>query len=149
MDTGEHSTSAGSASLDENHLVSELKQALQATIFTSSLRIAPRRVHQIAQEIAAAFRRFLEAQEHADIAYTYGQTLAGEGISHQAILALIDALHRICWESAHRSTSGSPVSVRYGNPLLAGYMAEREASLLREQERTRLALERARAHDAY
>jgi hypothetical protein len=149
MDTHEQTTSARITTLDETHLVTELKQALQATIFTSSLRIAPRRVHQIAQEVAAAFRRFLEGQEHADIAYTYGQALADEGISHQAILALIDALHRICWESAHRSTSESPVSVRYGNPLLAGYMAGREASLLREQERTRLALDRARAQNAY
>ena len=31
--------------------------------------------------------------------------------------------------------------------LLAGYMARREANLLQEQERTRLALERARTRD--
>ena len=133
------------ASLDETCLAAELKQALQATIFTSSLRIAPRRVYQISQEFAAAFRQFLDEQKHAEVAYAYGQRLAKEGIGHGAILALIDVLHRVCWESADATADGLPASVQYCNPLLAGYMAGREADLLREQERTRLALDRARA----
>jgi len=130
--------SRDAAGLDETCLAVELKQALQATIFTSGLRIAPRRVQQISQEFAAAFRQFLEEQ-HAETAYAYGQRLSQEGIGHGAMLALVDVLHHVCWESA------DPTSVQYGNPLLAGYMAGREAELLREQERTRLALERARA----
>jgi hypothetical protein len=60
-------------------------------------------------------------------------------------LALIDVLHHVCWRSYDSTADGAPVSVQYCNPLLAGYMAGREADLLREQERTRLALERARA----
>jgi hypothetical protein len=126
-------------SLDETYLAVELKQALQATIFTSGLRIAPHRVQQISQEFAAAFCQFLEEQPHAEVAYAYGLRLAQEGIGHGAMLALVDVLHHVCWESA------DPTSVQYGNPLLAGYMAGREADLLREQERTRLALDRARA----
>jgi hypothetical protein len=53
----------------------------------------------------------------------------------------------VCWESIDPDVNRLPVSVRYSNPLLAGYMAGREAYLLQEQERTRLALERARAQD--
>jgi hypothetical protein len=133
--------------LDETRLVAELKQALQATIFDSRLRIAPRRMHQIVQEVAAAFRLFVEQQENVDAAYAFGQRLADEGIGHRTILALIDVLHNACWESADATASRSPTSIRYSNPLLAGYMARREAYLLQEQERTRLALERARTQN--
>jgi len=89
------------------------------------------------------------AQGQAGAAYAYGWRLAAAGIGHRATLALVDALHRICWESADRGSGGSPASVRYSNPLLAVYKATREVSLLREQERTRLAIGRARAQNAY
>ena len=147
MMTSDATTFMQAGKLDETRLAAELQQALQATIFDSGLRIAPKRMHQIVQEVATAFRRFLEEHEHTDAAYTFGQYLADAGVGHRTLLALMDVFHHTCWESAATTTGRSPASVRYGTPLLAGYMARREAYLLQEQERTRLALERARTRD--
>jgi hypothetical protein len=142
------STSTASITQDGAGLAAALKQALQATVFTSSLRIAPRRIQQISHEIAAAFHEFQKERQDTAITYTYGRHLAQEGLGHDGILALIDVLHRACWESAGATASGLPASAQYCHPLLAGYMAGREAHLLQEQERTRLALERARTQAA-
>jgi hypothetical protein len=133
------------APLEEQDLERSLQQALQATIFTSNLRVSPRRVNQIAREVATAFRQFLAAQDCAAPIFAYGQRLAGEGIGHKAILALVETLHCVAWERADLGSARLPASVPCGSHLLAGYMAGREAYLLQEQERTRIALERARA----
>jgi hypothetical protein len=137
--------SAPAPDLDEERLAIDLKRALQATVFTSNLRVSPRRVQQIALEIAATFRRFLAEPAYAETAYTYGQRLAGEGVGHRAMLALIEVLHRASWAGADLGGEDLPASVQCSSHLLAGYMAGREAYLLQEQERTRLALDRARA----
>jgi hypothetical protein len=131
--------------LDQELLEIELKRALQSTIFNSSLRISPRRMNQIAQDIAKMFGRFLEEQASAETTYAYGQHLAGEGVGHRTILALVEVLHCASWGQADSRDASLPVSVRCSSQLLAGYMVGRETYLLQEQERTRLALERARA----
>jgi hypothetical protein len=138
-------TPAPAALVDQERLESELKRALQATIFHSNLRIAPRRVHQIALEIAQMFRQFLEERANAETTYAYGQHLAGEGVGHRTILALIEVLHRVSWGQADIVGADLPASVQCSSQLLAGYMLGREAYLLQEQDRTRQALERARA----
>lgn len=130
--------------LNQERLESELKRALQATIFSSNLRISPRRVHHIAMEVAATFCQFLTQQGVDTPAYAYGQRLANEGIGHRTILALIEVLHRTSWEHADAGCADLPASVQCSSHLLAGYMAGREAYLLQEQERTRLALDRVR-----
>jgi hypothetical protein len=131
--------------LELEHLEIELKRALQSTIFNSNLRISPRRMNQIAQDIATMFGQFLEEQASAETTYAYGQHLAGEGMGHRTILALIEVLHRASWGQADSRGADLPVSVRCISQLLAGYLVGRETYLLQEQERTRLALERARA----
>jgi hypothetical protein len=133
------------ASLEQERLENELKRALQSTIFNSNLRIAPRRLNQIALDIAKMFGRFLKEQSSAETAYAYGQHLAGEGVGHRTILALVEVLHCASWEQADTRDMDLPVSIQCSSQLLAGYMVSREAYLLQEQERTRLALERARA----
>ena len=149
MITSDNTASRPAGKPDQSRLVTALQQALQATIFHSRLRIAPRRMQQIAQQVATAFHEFVEEQEDVDSAYAFGQRLAHEGIGHHTILALLDVLHHTCWESAHATGAGLPASVRYGKPLLAGYMAGREAYLLQEQERARVALERARTQGSH
>jgi hypothetical protein len=131
--------------LDQERLEIELKRALQTTIFNSNLRISPRRMNQIALDIAKAFGQFLEEQASVETTYAYGQYLAGEGVGHRTILALIEVLHRASWEQVDSKGADLPVSVRCSSQLLAGYMDGRETYLLQAQERTRLALERARA----
>ncbi len=130
-----------SVALDEGHLATELSQALRQTLFSSGLRVSPRRVNQIGQEMAAGFRQFLGAEDE-EAARTYGQRLAVEGLGHRAILTTTETLRRTCRESDNPAALPS-VAGRYVNALLEGYMAGREASLLQEQERTRRALQRA------
>jgi hypothetical protein len=142
--TSERSVSA--PLLEQEHLEIELRRALQSTIFNSNLRISPRRMNQIAQDIAKTFGRFLEEQTSAEATYAYGQHLAGEGVGHRTILALVEVLHCASWRQADSQGTDLPVSVRCSSQLLAGYMVGRETYLLQEQERTRLALERPRAH---
>lgn len=141
QDNQSHATELNTA-----HLVEELTQALQTTLFSCTGRITPRRVKQIAQEMAKAFLQFAQNEDPAT-ARAYGRQLAQEGIGHRAALSLSEALRRTCWESANPGFQLLPASGRYVGALLEGYMAEREALLLQEQERTRLALERAQAHN--
>lgn len=122
--------------LNGERLVVELKQVLQETIFSSGLLISPHRINQVAQEVAASFSQFLEKEDEAAIG-RYGHDLAHEGLGHHSILSLCEALRRACWESSNSASRLLPVSGRYVGALLEGYMAEREAFLLQEQERTR------------
>ena len=134
------------AELNTAHLVEELTLALQATLFSCTGRITPRRVKQIAQEMAQAFLQFAQKEDPAAVR-AYGQQLAQEGIGHRAALSLSEAVRRACWESANPGLQLLPASGRYVGALLEGYMVEREALLLQEQERTRQAAERAQAHN--
>jgi hypothetical protein len=128
---------------DDAHLTTELRQALRRTLFSSGLRISPRRVNQIGQEIAAAFLKFLETEDE-EAARTYGERLAAEGLGHRSILTMAEALRQVCRESANPEAR-RPVAGRYVNALLEGYMVGREASVLQEQARTMRALQRAQA----
>ncbi len=127
--------------LNEASLVAELEQALQTTLFSCSGRITPRRVKQIAQEMAEGFLRFAQ-QEDPAAARAYGQQLAQEGLGHRAILALSEAARRVCGDGAKPSERLMPMSGRYVATLLEGYMAEREAFVLQEQQLTVQALQR-------
>lgn len=127
--------------LDEGHLATELSQVLRQTLFSSGLRVSPRRVNQIGQEMAVAFFKFLEVEDE-EAARTHGQHLAVEGLGHRAILTTTEALRRTCRESGNPAALPS-VAGRYVNALLEGYMSSRETSLLQEQERTWRALQRA------
>ncbi len=132
-----------SAALDEGHLATELRQTLRQTLFSSGLRVSPRRVNQIGQEVAATFIKFLE-REDEETARTHGQRLAVEGLGHRSILMMTESLRRVCRESV-APAAAPPVAGRYVNALLEGYMAGRETSLLQEQERTQRAFQRAQA----
>jgi hypothetical protein len=128
----------------EHDLAATLQQALQATLFASGQLITPRRIAQVARDIGAAFRAF-EQQNDCDAVCEAGRRLATEGLGHGSVLAIVEALHGSSWRQGACPEDHLPASVRYCGKLLEGYMSERESSLLREQERTRLALERARA----
>lgn len=131
------------ATLNEGYLATGLSQALRQTLFSGGLRISPHRVDQVSQEVADAFFKFLETEDEGT-ARVYGRHLAAEGMGHRSILTMTEALRRVCRESANPVAALPSVAGRYVNALLEGYMAGREASLLREQERTLRAFQRAR-----
>ena len=129
--------------LDKDYLIKQLRQSLQANIFTGRLRITPHRVNQVAAEVAVSFLEFRDREQEAAV-YHYGERLAEEGVGHRAVLSLAETLRRVAWESSNAADSGDPAAGRYVFALLAGYMAGREAYLLAEQARAHRALERAR-----
>ena len=129
-----------SAHLDQMSLATELRQTLRQTLFSSGLRVSPRRVNQVGQGMAAAFLQFLEAEDE-EAARAYGRHLAAEGLGHRAILTTTETLRRACWESVDPAALPS-VAGRYVNVLLEVYVAGREASLLQQQEHVRRALQR-------
>lgn len=120
-------------------LARQLQAALRATIFESRLAVTPRRLAQLADEAAADFIGYADGHNDA-MARALGRRLAGEGLGHRAALALVEALHSAAETQGQRQTTA-----QYCTQLLWGYMEAREEHLLREQERTRIALERARA----
>jgi hypothetical protein len=120
----------------------ELHDSLRASVFSSGLNVSPRRVQQIAAETADTLVRLVGMADASGEITAFGRKLAQIGIGHQSMVALIAALHRGTWASA--PAAEIPLSIRVEGPLLLGYMAEREEHLLREQERTRRAWERAR-----
>jgi hypothetical protein len=130
--------------INPDRLLTELKSAVQMTLFTSTLRVSPRQVNQFAQDTTASFLKFLDQEDEA-VVRIYGQQLAQAGFGHQSILALSEALRRICWENPNPGVAVLPAAGRYANALLLGYMAEREAHILREQERTHQAFLRVQA----
>ena len=123
-----------------------LRQSLQATFFSNDRNSSPRRVGQLARELAESFAHYLNGHAPNEAVRDLGERLAHDGIGHQSVLGLIDSLHSIGWDYPRATDAMPPASVRYCNPLLAGYMRGRESALLKEQEQTRTALDRARSH---
>jgi hypothetical protein len=74
----------------------------------------------------------------------FGVGVVGVGLSRQSLLALVQVINRTFWESGDPTLQQVAIAGGVTHPLLDGYIAGREAHLLREQERTRAALERAR-----
>ncbi|MCG8349148.1 MAG: hypothetical protein MI924_15365 [Chloroflexales bacterium] len=143
MTTEDTSFARQRADVDETALITALEQTLRTTLFSSTLGIAPRRVRQIAQQSGATFCRFLQQPGDTATIYAEGQNLANEGIGHRAVLSMVAVIYRHMWSACDNMVD---ILALYSGALLEGYMVEREAHLLREQERTRLAWERARAN---
>lgn len=133
------------AAIGSEALTARLLVVLRATMFDSRLTITPRRSSQIAASCAGALQRYLADAEGAAAATVFGQSLAQEGLGHSSLLALAEVLLESGSPQANQADAAR-TPARYTLALLAGYMQGREAYLLAEQERTRLALERARAN---
>ena len=126
----------------ENRIIAELEKVLGETRFTSNLRLLPRQIREIAQEMTSSFSQFLN-DGNGRVASLLGQKLARDGISPHAILSMAESLRRVCWESTDPGPTLLPVSGRYVGALLEGYIAAREAFVLQQQDQIRRAFERA------
>ena len=133
-------------------LVSGLCSALRETTFSNHLLIVPRRLNAIGREEVDIFIAFLEREEDEQAVRAHGRRLAVEGLGHSSVLGMTEALRRTCWDSVfpddrmlHHLVA---ICGRYLNALMAGYMAGREESILREQEGTRRAYLRVRERHA-
>ena len=140
---GEHDQLGSADVLSEDYLVAQLKQSLQASIFSGRLRVTPRRVGEVAAEVAASFLQFRDREQEKTV-YSYGEHLAKEGVGHRAVLSLAETLRRVCAEVGNPAAELQLSAGRYTFALLEGYMAGRESYLLQQQDLTHRALERAR-----
>lgn len=100
---------------------------------------------ELADSCAESFQRYAELQTDNETVQAFGEQLAQAGLGHSSLLALIKGLQDFVWGQGELIGEARAASC-YCLPLLAGYMAARETYLLAEQERTRLALERAQQH---
>jgi hypothetical protein len=136
---------AGQLAARKTATVSELRQALQATGLSNRLLISPGRLEEIAREEVEAFLSFLETGDEEETRQR-GACRASEGLGERSALAMTEALRRACWTSNPGKEAldvALEASGRYVNAFLEGYMSGRQAEILREQERTRHAFQRA------
>ncbi len=121
-------------------LARKLATTLRATLFESRLTVTPRRADAIAAEAARSFEGYMSGQSDGATAAALGEHLVREGLGHSTLLALLAALDGQMPEDAIPGRTALGFCI----PVLGGYMAAREDYLLKEQERIRLAVERAR-----
>jgi hypothetical protein len=130
----------------QKQVYDRLRTMLREAPFSNRLLIAPRRLDEIAQNVAAAFLLFLESEDETAVAHD-ARNLAREGLGFRSIVMMTEALHRVCWDILYPEYEAIPALLdatgRYGVALLEAYMDEREKDLLKEQERTQQALYRA------
>ena len=122
-------------------LTANLRASLRRTALSNRMLLAPRRLDEVGAQVARAFLQFVESEDEKG-AYAYGRQLALEGLGHRAILEMTEALRQSCRELGNPGSLPTTAG-RYANALLEGYMAGREEDLLREQERTQRAFQRA------
>lgn len=124
-------------------LTPRLLAALRSTMFGSRLTITPRRISQVADELGVAFQGYMIVASD-DAIEQLGKRLAEDGLGHSAAVKLVSTLLEFSEDIRPVASEIPRHAARFSMVLLAGYMGAREAYLLREQEITRKALERAR-----
>lgn len=127
-DTDVNSTASFSPT-DKAELGTQIGQALRATVFSSGLNIAPRRINQYAGQMADNFVVFSETRD-ATQALAYGEALASEGMSIRSVLAMTEAVRTVQTHDLAR-LAGS-----FSNALIEGFVNRHAEALLQQQEQT-------------
>ncbi len=130
------------SSREQDRLVTCLLNSLRESMYTNRMRVAPRRIEQVAREEVTSFIRYVEA-ENTDVIRSRGIQLAEEGLGQRAVVNMTSALRIGCLNSAGQTddlTRIVDVVESYTRALMDGYCAGYEEALRREQQRT---------HDAY
>lgn len=124
--------------LDQAMLADELTTVLRETVFSSNLRVTPRRIAEIGKQFAS---EFFDYYDHADdpTVRAYGQQLADNGLGPRSVLQVAGALQRVCTERSNPLRDLPFVASTFICNLLEGYIFAREKRLLEDQERTRRA----------
>ncbi|MBC7225971.1 MAG: hypothetical protein H5T61_01885 [Thermoflexales bacterium] len=127
-------------------LAARMRAALEEHAFTNRALFPPRQLAEFARQEAEAFLAFLSDGDEG-VVRERGRALAQQGLSHRSVLALVQALQEVGWESANPEVELWPslqgAIGRYTRAFLEGYMVAREESILEQQEKTRQALLRA------
>lgn len=121
--------------LDQSRVTSILQKALRQTIFSSGLRVSPRQLNRICNELSREFFQFWIKKTYEE-PIAYGSKLAREGLGVKSVLALTEALREISWQESNPVAELPYVTSSFCNSLLEGYITGREELLLDVQERT-------------
>ena len=124
--------------LDQTVLADKLISVLRETVFSSSLRVSPRRVAEIGKQFASVFFDYYDHSDDLTV-LAYGQQLANEGLGPRSVLQAAGALQRMCTERSNPLNGLPFVASVFNSNLLEGYIVAREKRLLEDQERTRRA----------
>jgi hypothetical protein len=133
--------------LSEASLTAEIAKALRATLFSSRLSVAPRRVNELAGQMAQQFIAFYDGRDQA-AALAYGSALAREGIGARSALEMTEAVRRVARQQSNPLTELPDVTGAFCNALLEGFMESQAQMLLEVQERTHRAYLAALQHSA-
>ncbi len=131
------------ADYEQAVLEAQVLKALQETLYSNRMRVAPRRIKELAQGEAGQVMQFLETQDQESV-FTHGQHLAREGLGQKAVVRIASAI-RLAGFSAAQSECGKDADMleAYTNALLDGYMVTYEDTLRVEQQRTHEAFVRS------
>ena len=132
--------------LDQASLADEIAKALSATLFSSRLSVVPRRVNELASQMAQQFFGFFCSR---DLAATldYGRTLAQEGVGARSALEMTEAVRRVARQQSNPLAQLPDVAGAFCNALLEGFMEGQAQILLEVQERTHRAYVAALRND--
>ncbi|MFZ2360411.1 MAG: hypothetical protein WA040_13800 [Anaerolineae bacterium] len=134
-------------SFDQTSLAAEIARALRSTLFSSRLSVAPRRVNELAGQMAQQFFAYFEHGDQA-AALDYGKALAREGIGTRSALEMAEAVRRAARLPSNPLTDLPEVAGAFCNALLEGFMDGQARMLLEVQERTHRAYLAALQHSA-
>jgi hypothetical protein len=133
--------------LDEASLSAEIARALRATLFFSRLSVAPRRVNELAGQMAQQFLAFYDSRDQA-AALSYGSALAREGIGARSALEMTEAVRRVARQQSNPLVELPDIAGVFCNALLEGFIDSQAQMLLEVQERTHRAYLAAMQHSA-
>jgi signal transduction histidine kinase/DNA-binding response OmpR family regulator len=121
-----------------DELMSRLEKALQSTALSNRFLLPFRRLPEVAKAEANAFLDFVKAGE-ANRVREHGAKRAEEGLGERSMLRLGATLRQFCRDDP--ADEALEAADAYADALLEGFMAGREAIVLREQEQIRKALQ--------
>jgi hypothetical protein len=127
---------------DQAVLRAKLLQAMQASMYSNRMQVAPRRIKEMAQAEIALMQEFLVTRAQQMI-YEHGMVLAREGLGQKSVVGIASALRLGLLEVVRQSPEFMALvnlAEEYTAALLNGYMAAYEEEQRREQQR---------AHEAF
>lgn len=133
-------------------LAAVLASQLRQGAFDNPYTLHPRRLAELGAEIAERFSRFIDSPSPDD-AFSYGQSIALEGVAERTMVLLVSTIHRFYAEQL--GTDAQPAAACFDAmdsftcPLLEGFMKARESQIFSDQEQLRRALSTALQSQGY
>lgn len=141
----QHSKLAEVVAENQSKIKDNLYAAVQPSLYSNKMHVAPRRLKQLMEEEVDALHTFLLQPDTAKVVER-GQQLAESGFGHQTMINLTVTLRAVGWQwlSQQNPTPSEVMAIEtYTSALMEGYMTGFEALLQREQQLTHEAYRRA------